>query len=267
MKTSIINTLSVLFTLILFVPFAYDAPYANIEKNTIPSIDSMDKVITIVDVQGSRFSNRMWIFSMLVCANDYDNGLDAYKKLGTQTSPQLFAMESNRNFLINTILGISNSSLGFLEGEYNTYTLTFTHYNIESRYKELYLIDMLENKTIDIYESGTQYTFTAQQTNLSTKRFEIITSLPVPKQVDSNDTKNLNKKIKVFNLHNTIIIDNPSDDKGDLTLYDANSGRSVKKISFNAHGITTIPTDVPDGIYIAKGVTKNDIETNRIIVR
>jgi len=155
-------------------------------------------------------------------------------------------------------------------------------------------VDLIENKTINIYATGTQYTFVAQQTAEPVKRFEIITSLPVPpvvvdtvvvKPKDSNDKneekdskdpkdkkeqkdeKDHVKKLKVFNSHKTIIIDNPNDEKGDLTLYNAQTGMMVKKQSFNANGITTIPTDIHDGIYVAKGITNREVVTERIIVR
>jgi len=155
-------------------------------------------------------------------------------------------------------------------------------------------VDLIENKTINIYATGTQYTFVAQQTAEPVKRFEIITSLPVPpvvvdtvvvKPKDSNDkneekdSKDLKdkkeqkdekdhvKKIKVFNSHKTIVVDNSTEDKGDLTLYNAQTGSVIKKTCFNSKGITTIPIDVPDGVYIVKGITNREVVTERIIVR
>ena len=294
MKTSTISTLNVLFTLMLFLPYAYAETPQTLVGTTLQKVTTVDRTGTIIDVQGSRFGDRMWIITVPECTRGFDNGWDGYKMFGSTLAPQIFSMEVSGNFQVNSIPDINNTYIGFLAGEDTVYTLTFTHYFLETYYKELYLVDLIENKTINIYATGTQYAFVAQQTAEPVKRFEIITSLPVPpvvvdtvvvKPKDSNDkneekdSKDLKdkkeqkdekdhvKKIKVFNSHKTIVVDNSTEDKGDLTLYNAQTGSVIKKTCFNSKGITTIPIDVPDGVYIVKGITNREVVTERIIVR
>jgi len=238
-----------------------------------------NRVGTVIDVKGSRFSDRLSVYSDSSSTVNYDKGWDVTKTFGSALNPQIYAMEADGNYQLNSVNDINDTYLGFLPGEDTNYTLTFTHENVDLRYQELYLVDLLENKTIDIYASGTTYSFVAEQTNTPVKRFVIITSLPEPVIVvddevsknpktpkDLNVLKNANSKLKIFNSQRTIVIDNPGD-AGELTLYNAQSGRIVSKYSFNGNGITTLSTDIPEGVYVVKGITRNEMLTERIIVR
>ena len=248
-----------------------------------PVIVPENNVGTVIDVLGTRFNDQMSIYSVPECTSSFDKAWDSYKTFGSPLNPQIYAMESDGNYKVNAVNDINNTYLGFLPGEDTNYTLKFTNYNLGSRYQKLYLVDLLENKTIDIYASGTEYSFVAEQSNTPVKRFNIITVLPEPvidiysegytnpnnpkAPKDIKELKEQNKKLKIFNSQRTIIVDNPNNDKGNLTLYSAQSGRLVASLSFNANGITTIPTNVPDGIYVAKGVTNTDMVAERIIIR
>ena len=79
MKTSIFTTLNVIFAMFLFTPHVYaqvaDAP----STNTIQKAAAAEMVISIIDVQGTRFNDRMWIFSVPECTPYFDNGWDGYK--------------------------------------------------------------------------------------------------------------------------------------------------------------------------------------------
>ena len=239
-----------------------------------------NRVGTIIDIKGSRFSDRLSVYSDSASTVNYDKGWDVSKTFGSALNPQLYAMEADGNYQINSVSDINNTSLGFLPGEDRNYTLTFTHENVDLRYQELYLVDLLENKTIDIYTSGTAYSFVAEQTNTPVNRFRIITALPEPltdlnakgsfnskTPKDLRDQTSETKKLKIFNSQKTIIIDNPAAGSGDLTLYSAQTGRIVSQFSFNGNGITTITTDIPEGVYVVKGITKSEMVTERIIIR
>jgi hypothetical protein len=238
-------------------------------------------IATIIHVQGSRYTDSLTIITDSTATKTFSKGKDVNKTFGSPLAPQLYTMENDGNYQINSVNDINKTYLGFLPGEDNTYTLTFTNQNLKSGgYQELYLVDLVENKTIDIYANGTEYSFVAEQSNSPLKRFMIITSLPdQSKDIYSNNSrdsktainvsegKGLNKKLKVFNSQNTIIIDNPYIDNGSLILYSAQSGSMVKQLNFNANGITTLAANVPGGVYIVKGQTRNEIITERIIIR
>jgi len=64
----------------------------------------------------------------------------------------------------------------------STYTLTITSQYLSNLYQRLYLIDSIAHKTIDIFNNGVTYTFTA--TNKSAiNRFKLVTSLPTPPSI------------------------------------------------------------------------------------
>jgi hypothetical protein len=184
MKTSIFTTLNVIFAMFLFTPHVYaqvaDAP----STNTIQKAAAAEMVISIIDVQGTRFNDRMWIFSVPECTPYFDNGWDGYKMFGSMYNPQLFAMGEDGNYQVYSVNDLTNSYLGFRAGEDSVYTLTFNHEFIETRYQHLYLVDLVENKTVDVFVAGSKYTFSAPRTAEPVKRFQLITSLPgVPEVV------------------------------------------------------------------------------------
>src|SRR5665647_2186814 len=150
MKASIITTLNVLFTLFLFLPGVYTQNTETVSGSSIQNLVPVDStVITIIDVQGSRYTDKMWIFAIPQCTRDFEQGWDGYKMFNSTKTPQLFAMEEDGNFQVNSIPDIDKSYLGFRAGEDTNYTLTFTHYNLGLSSKELYLVDLLDNKVVD----------------------------------------------------------------------------------------------------------------------
>jgi hypothetical protein len=148
----------------------------NTELQRVRKADLSQKVYTVIDVKGSRYTDKAWIFSNPTCSHGFDNGWDGKKVLTHSRTPQLFSMEKEGNYQVNTVDDINGTNLGFQAGEDTQYTLTFTHINTGLRYNSIYLIDLLENKTIDITQSGSTYSFVAQPTVTAVKRFKIITN-------------------------------------------------------------------------------------------
>jgi len=218
-----------------------------------------DKVFTIIDVKGSRYSDRMWIFSDTTCTRGFDNGWDGYKFLGSSLAPQLCAMEVDANFQVDAVDDINNSYLGFQAGEDTQYTLTFTHQNLEARYTELYLLDLLDNTVIDITQSGTLFSFVAQQTTDPVKRFKLVTS-PI------TDTPETASQLKIFTSQQTIFIHNLSNTPGDLVLYDM-AGQFVKRLTFEANCITAVPVSLPLGAYLVKATTETVEVSKQLILK
>lgn len=237
---------------------------------------SQDMVGTRIDVQGARFSDQMWLFSVTSCTNDFDNGWDGYKMFGTPLAPQLFAIEPDGDYQVDAIPDFNNTYLGFSAGIDSVYTFTFTHQNLAKDYQQLYLIDSVANKTVDIYQSGTKYTFTASITTKPVKRFKIVTSYPTDLNGIPNPTKSVttglnqpnsgNKNLKIYYSDKKIYIENASAQKGRLVLCSAETGRVIKKVDFNSDGKSIISTDAPVGIYIVNCITQSNNVSSKIIV-
>jgi len=244
-------------------------PYSSVISNTdlqrAPELKntSSGKVFTRIDLSGSHHADCMWIFTDASCSSKYDNSWDGSKILGSTLTPQLYAMESDGDFQIDAVADMNGTYLGFNSGPETDYTLTFTHQNAGTYYSSLYLVDLLENKTTDITNSGTEYTFTATQTSSPAKRFKIVTT-PL---VSTNNASVKSSHLKVFNSNETLFIQNTCDQGGNLTIYNMN-GIAVAKLTFTANNITTFSTsNLLPGAYVAKACTNQEMVTERIIIR
>lgn len=302
MKTSTLKTLFV--TLVLALSFT------NTQAQLLTSIR--------IDVQGSRYSDQMWVFSVASCSRYFDNGWDGYKMFGTSVAPQIFALEPDGIYQVDAVPDLNNTNISFWAGEDTTYTFSFNNENLSLQYTQLYLIDLVANKTIDIFASGTKYTFNVQPSAEPVNRFKIVTvnpnavatvppvvvpadtvvvvppvvivppvttdpivivppvvtdpiviTTPVattdPKNKDCKDKKD--KKVKLTNKKNVLVVENSGKQKGKLSLYSASSGRKVKDFDFNANGTTNLNHNLPKGTYVVKGATSEEEVSENIIVQ
>ena len=225
----------------------------NFEKEFIT-----DKICTIIDVKGSRSQDRLWLVTEPTCSHKFDNGWDGYKFIGPAISPQLYAIEPDGKYQINVVDDLYETQLGFQTGEDTEYTFTFTQENINQKYAGIYLVDRVENKTIDITQTGTTYTFTSA-TGTDEKRFKIVTRLDEPNAPDANS------KVKIFSANGNIFVQNYSELSGNFILYDI-AGHYLKNVPLVPNGIVTVYGVIP-GAYISKVKTGNEEITKRLIVR
>ena len=73
-------------------------------------------------------------------------------------------------------------------------------------------------------------------------------------------------KLSVFYSDKTIFVQNFSDNKGDLLLYDM-TGRFIQKLPFSSNGVTAIPVNLTQGLYIAKSWAGTEVLTESIIIK
>jgi len=240
-------------------------PYAAIVKNTDllrskKSINVSDSTLTStrIDVTGTNYSDKMWLFSQSGCTRKFDNGWDGVKIMGDAVTPQIFAIETDNNYQIDAVADINNTILGFQAGGDTKYTLTFTHQNTANRYAGIYLLDLLEDKTVDIAASGSTYSFTAETTARPVKRFMIATR-PI------DDATEAATQLKVFNSGNTVFIQNGSNQSGNMVVYDM-LGHALREATFGPYGVTAIQIGTVPGVYIAKAATAGEKVSKKIII-
>jgi len=219
---------------------------------------------TRIDVKSSRFSDRMWIFTDANCTHDFDNGYDGEKFPGIEGTPQLYAMEDDGNYQVNTVNDINNSWLGFRAGADSIYTLTFRHQNTGSQYSNIYLIDMVNRKMTDITAGSASYTFPAKPNSPVSKRFKIITNYQEPEKSAASDPDN--SKIMIFGSQQTLFIDNITAHDGNLLLYDL-SGQFLSKFPFKANTVTIIDSGLSSGSYLSKAVTPYEKISRQFIMK
>jgi len=220
---------------------------------------SSDKTYIEIALNGEHTSDRMWLIDQPGTTHGFDNGWDGYKYSGALGTPMLFAMEETGNYQVSTSDNLNNTYLGFQAGVDVEDTLTFTHANIALKYDGLYLVDLVENKVVDISTSGTQYAFKAESTASPVKRFKIVTEPYV------KDAADLNTQLKVFNDNATVFVDNQSNEKGELYFYDM-MGRYLKKEIFSPNSISSFSVISKSGAYVVKAVTASEKVSKRIIV-
>jgi len=260
MQAFVIKAMSNSASATLNIPYA-SVTTANIDKQRAPQADT--KTYSIIDVKGSRFADRMWIFTDPSCTRTFDNGWDGRKMLGSPLTPQLCAMESDGEYQIDAVADINNTELGFMPGEDTDYTLAFKHNNIGGTYSGLYLIDLLTNQTVDITASGSEYAFSAEPSATLQKRFKIITVSAVNTEAINPNTE----MIKVFSFNKTIVAHNSSSQKGNLMVYDV-AGRFIQSIPYSAKNITSTATTLRPGTYIVKAMANNKtITVSNILIK
>jgi len=219
---------------------------------------------TRMDVKGSRFSDRMWIFTVPACSHAFDNGYDGEKVMGSSVAPQLFAMEEDGDYQVNAVDDLNNTYLGFQPGADSLYTLTFTHQNYEVQPLRIYLVDSLTGTTTNITLSGSTYTFQSLPGSPLLKRFKLITSSIL--DTNLSDANNTDPRVLVFSSQNAVSVDNTSEEAGTLTLYDV-TGRFVKQYSFQDHAITTFHPALSPGVYVARAVTRTLKTTHQVMLK
>lgn len=246
----------------------FSIPYSSVvAKNTdqqrihgTSKQSTSEKTCTMIDVKGTRYSDRLWLFTEPTCTHNFDNGWDASKIVGSALSPQLYAVESDGDYQVSSVDNMNNTLLAFQAGEDTEYTLTFTHQNAKTYYDKIYLADLFERKIQDITETGSTYSFTEKSTSLVKNRFSIVTFSC------AKDTTTESSDIKITSANGTIFIQNLSSHRGKATIFDV-SGRFIKEASFDANGVSVVNTGMVAGTYIVKCLTENEKIAKPIIVR
>ena len=224
------------------------------------SVTSTDLISTKIDLIGLHYSDRMWIFTEPSCTKNFDNGWDGRKILGSSLAPQIYAVEPDGDYQVNSVADMHNTDIAFQPGDEVEYTLKFTNENIKQKYAGIYLQDLVENKTIDVTESGTTYKFATAPASEPSKRFKIITRYY---EKDAPDTES---SIKIFSARGTVFIQNLSTYSGECTLYDV-LGRAITKKAYGPNSVTEVGGNLTLGAYITTAITNGEKVSKRVIVQ
>jgi len=249
----------------VYIP--YSSTGTVIKNNTLLRVPLQKKISTRIDVSSSQTGpgDRMWIFTDPTCTRGFDNGWDGYKMMGSETKPQLYAIEEDGNYQVNTIDDINGTFLGFKAGIDTFYTLTFNHENRDERYRHLYLIDLRKNKTIEITSDKSQYLFESNPGSTSERRFKIIaTQNELDLTTNNLSTDAAPLTLKVYTSGKIVLVNNQSPLNGNLYLYDM-TGRNIQKLPFKANQVTSIPIQMPIGSYLTKAVTQKEQVTTKLL--
>ena len=244
-----------------YVNFNYNnVAMGNSERQRAKAASATDnQTTTTIDIEGENSADRMWLMSHESYTRGFDNGFDGKKLIGNALNPQLYAVENDGKYQLNSVDDINNTTLAFQAGQDTEYNMTFTHdENAQLKYKKMYLHDLVENKIIDISMSGTIYNFNAVSTTNPVIRFKILSQ-------SVNDEIGKVSNTKVYHYDNQLYVQNFSEFDGNVYVYDI-SGRTVgiKSIS----GYQNIQIAAPkNNTYIVKIVVGNITETAKIFLQ
>jgi len=246
-----------------YITIPYSSTIVNTARQRVKSQSnssaSTDKVGIYLEIKDSHSIDKLWLIDEPGCTSKFDNSWDGIKMLGSPLSPQFYTIESDGIYQIDCSNDLNNKTIGFQPGEESQFTLNASIYNIKTKYAGVYLVDLVENKTIELKEEGTSYSFNTSSINNIEKRFKIVTRNYELKAPDDNFN------IKVFGGSGIILAQNISDKNGNIIIYDM-AGRYLRNVPVLPNSITTISGIIP-GAYIAKVFSGNDQIAKRLIVR
>ncbi len=241
------------------VSYAKSNLVSNTQKQRAKAVDT--KVSTMIDLRGTQFSDRMWVFVDDNATEGFDNGFDGPKMLGNANVSQLYGIGTDDIYQINVLNNINDAYIGVQKGTEESFKLTFNHTNISDKYQSLYLMDLANNQTVDITATGSEYVFTSTDSD-PVKRFKIVGNTGTT--TSTINTKN--DDLKIINQDNKLIIDSKLTDNGELQIFDL-AGKIQASFMFNGKSITTAAPNLLKGIYIARLTAGAYGISQRIIIK
>lgn len=231
-----------------------------VKSTSSANLSATDLISTKIDLIGQHYADRMWIFTEPSCTKNFDNGWDGRKILGSSLAPQIYAVEPDGDYQVNSVDDMHDTDIAFQPGDEVEYTMKFTNENIKRKYAGVYLVDLVENKTIDVTESGSTYKFATAPASEPSKRFKIITRYY---EKDAPDTEST---VKIFSARGAVFIQNLSANSGECTLYDI-LGRAIIKKNYGPNSVTEVGGNLTLGAYITTAITNGEKVSKRIIVQ
>jgi len=220
------------------------------------SAETTEDICTLIDLESKSSSDRLWLFADEKLSRNFDNGYDGYKLYISPNIAQIYAIEQDGNYQINSVDDLSNTTIAFQPGEDTDYQLIFNNHNLEKRYSKLLLFDLAKRKVMDVTANGSVYNFTADPKLDSVARFKLITEKIQTPDVDPSKVGfyTENNNLHIYNYGNT----------GNVMIYDI-SGRLLFQRHLYPNGITTIALQ-KQTVYIVKTTIPNETTSTKIII-
>ncbi len=217
--------------------------------------ETSEHIYTRIDLESKSSIDRLWVFADEKLSRKFDNGHDGYKQ-HISSIPQIYAMEQDGNYQINSVDDLNNTTIAFQPGEDWDYQLIFNNHNLEKRYSKLLLFDLAKEKVMDVTANGSVYNFTADPKLDSVARFKLITEKIQTPDVDPSKVGFYtdNNNLHIYNYGNT----------GNVMIYDI-SGRLLFKRHLYPNCITTIALQ-KQTVYIVKTIIPDETRSTKIII-
>ncbi len=219
--------------------------------------ETSEHLYTRIDLESISSIDKLWIFADEKLSRNFDNGYDGYKQYISSATAQIYAVEQDGNYQINSVDDLNNTAIAFQPGEDTDYQFTFNNHNLGKRYSKLFLFDFAINKLADITANGTVYNFTADAASNPVTRFKLITE-------ERQARVERPSKVGMFTENNSLCVYNNEDTAGNIIIYDI-AGRILLQRQIAANSFTFIPLQ-PQKVYIVKTILPEETKSTKIIV-
>lgn len=242
---------------------------------------------TVIEVSDGTYYDKLWMVTEPGTTDGFDNGWDGYKFLSSASYiPQIYDNTIDGKFQVSSFPTIDNNTFHFLPGTATLYKITFTHYDINSFYDGLYLVDLVAGDTIDIFENLSSFKFTATKSDL-VERFKFITSLKSQNVSSDGETENtatekgistgnkdveqsdlnLANNVQFRSINRNLQIANTNNSIANISIVEAASGRIVNQLNVNAGEIRILNTKFSTGLYVISTTVETENATKTILIK
>ncbi len=228
-----------------------------------PRQNTVHEGLLTLSVSGQHFGDEMRILVQdEEVSHNFDNGWDARKIYGDPRTPQIFAMEQDGEYSFNSIDDIIGQRIAVVAGNETNYTLRYDAQGLKNKYPQLYLHDVANNITVDMYQQDS-YTFSVDATG--TIRTFIIDDTPPSNSGTITALNDTHVTLKAWTAGTTLWVENFTQDRGHITIYDA-AGRMVEQHYAAAMTRSEISLAMAHGVYTAVVKTGKEIKNIKIVL-
>lgn len=227
--------------------------------------EEVKKVCSVISLSNKEaLKDRLWLFTEPQATRGFDDGYDGRKIVGSNAFAQLYAVEEDGNYQVNTVPDVHNTYLAFKAEEgVNEYTLTFNHQQFEEAYQSLYLIDLVKDsrKWVDVTGDGATYSFTAHNTGSAEKRFKLVTETRGALGVDEME----GCRLDVIQSGNGLLI-TACEEKAEVSIYNV-AGMLVYQTILMPYQNEQVNAPLTPGVYLVYAKLPDTTVTRKVVVR
>jgi len=236
-------------------------PYASATRNVSPQRAKKlyQNPHLTVELQSKHVYDRVWLLYEPTASKFFDNGWDGHKFISNDASAAIYANEPAGNLQVNTVNEFNDMYLHFKAGKDDLYTLKIVNNHLDEVYPSLFLIDLQDNKVVEIRPDTTVYTFVPGDPGKSNNRFKFSTNPDL-----GNEKENLIKIYSTGDYH--VVIQNLTDENGSYALYDV-SGRLLKQDGLKAGSYTSFTIENAWGVMILRAWAGESQKMEKILIR
>jgi hypothetical protein len=199
----------------------------------------------------------------------FDNGYDADKLFSSNSSPQLFVVENNRELVINASEPLNNNDeriiplniRNFIDG---TYQLVLN--GLENLDEVSIYLEDLQQGIIHDFSNDPVYKFTASEGD-NENRF-ILNFVYNPTGIENNQIES-NSSITLYSHDESVYILSDkilSDKNGEIYVYDL-LGKLIYKDNIPAKSLVRLKLNLDNQYVIVKVIKNNQIKTEKLFIK